>query len=142
MTWLLRLPDVLPVRLLDAEPIAFEIDGVQLAKDDVPMPVLEAPEVEDVDCELPMPDRSDDKEDKGWLSKPAAITPTLPSDMNCSFDEFDRNADRQIVFKARNVPGPHFVDQLGFADANGRSRNLRSDLSGKECLRGKNLPGA
>jgi hypothetical protein len=89
MTWLLRLPDVLPVRLFAVELIALEIDGVQLAKDDALMPALEAPDVEDVDCELPMPDRSDDRDDNGWLSKPAAIAPTLPSDMYCSFDEVD-----------------------------------------------------
>jgi hypothetical protein len=34
MTWLLRLPDVLPVRLLTAEPIAPEMDGVKLANED------------------------------------------------------------------------------------------------------------
>ena len=65
MTWLLRAADVLPVRLLVVEPIALEIEGVLLAKDDALIPVLDAPELEDVDCEPPIPDRSDDREDKG-----------------------------------------------------------------------------
>ncbi len=79
---------MLPVRLLAVEPIALEIDGVQLANDEALMPVLEAPELDDVDCELPIPERSDVKEDRGWLSKPT-IAPTPASDMNFSFNERD-----------------------------------------------------
>lgn len=51
------------------------------------MPVLEAPELDDVDCALPSPDRSDDR---GWASKPPAIAPRLPSIMICPFDNNDR----------------------------------------------------
>ncbi|MGD0865861.1 MAG: hypothetical protein ABSA49_09925 [Rhizomicrobium sp.] len=91
MTPLLREPDVLPVRLLTAEPIAPVIEGVQLAKEDALMPVLEpALELEDVDCEPPSPERSDDNDDKGWLNKPAAKAPAPASDMIFSFDNDSR----------------------------------------------------
>jgi hypothetical protein len=88
---LLRLAEVLPVRLLAAEPIALEIEGVQLAKEDALMPVLEpAPEVEELDCEPPSPDSNEDSDDSGWLNSPAAKAPAAASDMICSFDKNGR----------------------------------------------------
>jgi hypothetical protein len=60
--------------------------------------------------------------------------------MNDSFDEIDRGADRQIVFKARIVPDRHCVDWLRFAATNGWSCDPSGDLSGKEFLNGKICP--
>src|SRR5580692_4312403 len=76
ITWLLKLPDALPVRLLTAELTAPEMGDVRLENEDW-LVLAPAPELEDVDCELP----SCDNRERGWLSRPMAKAPTLASDM-------------------------------------------------------------
>jgi hypothetical protein len=52
------------------------MDGVKLANEDS-LVLAPAPELEDVDCELP----SSDNNERGWLNRPMAIAPTLASDI-------------------------------------------------------------